>query len=123
MAKNKNNTPNGGKDKRFQKHFRKFKNAKFTGHPQYVYDEDGREYKVIGITKSPQTNGVDNVLLDKNPEPNNPAKAYLRPKPDKVNKGVRNEQLKGWKFADSDKPKVQAVIDNANKGKKKKPRW
>lgn len=77
---------------------------------------------MIGVTKSAITNGVDNIPLDKNPEPNNSAKAYLRPKPDKINKGIRNEQLKGWKFADSDKPKVQAVIDGANKGKKKKPR-
>lgn len=38
---------NGNNKKRFQPHFRKFKNAKFTGHPQYVYDESGREYKVL----------------------------------------------------------------------------
>ena len=118
----KKNTSNGGNKGRFQKHFRKFKNGKFTGHPQYVYDEEGNEYRVIGITKRPQTNGVDNVLLDKNPEPNNSEKAYLRPKSDKVNKGVRNEKLKGWKFADSDKPKVQAIIDGAGKRAKKKPR-
>lgn len=110
------------KDKRFQRHFRRFHDKTTTAHPQYVYDEDGREYKVIGVTKSAITNGVDNIPLDKNPEPNNPVKAYLRPKPDKINKGIRNEQLKGWKFASSDKPKVQAVIDGANKGKKKKPR-
>lgn len=39
---------NGTGGVRFQPHFRKFKNAKFTGHPQYVYDEDGNRYKVIG---------------------------------------------------------------------------
>lgn len=109
-------------NKRFQSHFRKFRNAKFTGHPQYVYDEDGRKYKVVGITSSPNTNGIPNILLDGNPEPNNKEKAYIRPKPDTVEKGVENVRLKGWKFADSDKPKVQAVIDGANKGKKKKPR-
>lgn len=103
---------------RFQRHFRKFHNKEITGHPQYVYDEDGREYKVLGITSSSTTNGVPNVLLERNPEPNNTDKAYVRTKPNTVNKGVRNEKLKGWKFTDKDKKKVQAIID---KNKKKKP--
>ena len=30
-------------DKRFQRHFRKFHNKETTGHPQYVYDETGKE--------------------------------------------------------------------------------
>ena len=92
-------------NKRFQPHFRKFRNAKYTGHPQYVYDEDGRKYKVVGITKSPITDGVLNIRLDVNPEPNNKKPAYIRPKTDSVEKGVENVRLKGWKFAGSDKPK------------------
>ena len=106
-------------NKRFQPHFRKFKNAKFTGHPQYVYDEHGREYKVLGITSSDKTNGVMNILLERNPEPNNIHKAYVRPNPEKVNKGVRNEKLKGWKFTANDKKKVQKIISDSEK---KKPR-
>lgn len=112
---------------RFQKHFRKFKNGKFTGHPQYVYDKKGNKYLIIGITESPRTDGVNNIPLDKNPEPNNSDRAYIRPQPDSVDKGVRNVRLKGWKIAGSDKPKVQAVIDGNGKKKvrrkdKKKPR-
>ncbi len=105
--------------KRFQPHFRKFRNAKLTGHPQYVYDEDGRKYKIIGITKSPITNGVENIKLDRNPEPQNSDAAYIRPNPDTVDKGVENVRLKGWSFADSDKKKVQTVIC---KSQIKKPR-
>ncbi len=104
-------------NKRFQPHFRKFKNGKLTGHPQYIFDENGQKYLIIGITESPITNGVANIPLDKNPEPNNNSPAYIRPKTDSVEKGTRNIRLKGWKFAGSDKPKVRAVIDN--KGKKK----
>lgn len=100
--------------KRFQSHFRKFHNAKFTGHPQYVYDEDGRVYRVVGITKSSITNGVANIELERNPE-----KAYIRPSPDKVDKGVSNIRLKGWKFSPNDKKKVDKVI---SKSGKKKPR-
>lgn len=51
-------------NKRFQPQFRKFKNGKLTGHPQYVYDENGQKYLIIGITESPVTNGVANVPLD-----------------------------------------------------------
>ena len=102
---------------RFQGHFRKFQNAKFTGHPQYIYADDGKLYKVIGITSSPVTNGVGNIPLDKNPEPKNTKKAYLRPKPDSVSKGTRNKKLKGWKFSDSDKKKVRSIIETHDKKK------
>lgn len=108
------------KKKRFQPHFRKFRNAKFTGHPQYVYDEDGRIYRVIGITKSSVTNGVANIELERNPEPGNSEKAYVRPSPDKVDKGVENVRLKGWKFTKGDKKKVEAVIAKGRKDPRKK---
>ena len=84
-----------------------------------MYDEHGREYKVLGITSSDKTNGVMNVRLECNPEPNNPNKAYVRTKPDKVDKGVDNKRLKGWKFSANDKKKVQKIIADSEK---KKPR-
>ena len=62
------------------------------------------------------------MKLQVNPEPNNKEAAYIRTKPQEIKKGVQNEKLKGWKFADSDKPKVQAIIDGAGKGKQRKPR-
>lgn len=105
--------------KRFQAHFRKFHSKKTTGHPQYVYGEDGHEYLVIGITGAQTTNGKANIELDRNPEPENPRKAYIRPKPDKINKGIRNDRLKGWSFAESDKAKVRNVISKKEKSRKK----
>lgn len=117
----KKNTPSRGKgtakqqNKRFQPHFRKAYNGKFTGHPQYVYDEEGRKYKVLGITSSPKTNGILNIRLEKNPEPDNPKTAYVRPKPDKENKGAFGERLKGWKFSENDKKKVRTIIDTHEK--------
>lgn len=116
---NKSTTSNSDEN-RFQKHFRKFHGKETSGYPSYVFDKDGNVYKVIGITKGSSTNGVQNILLDKNPEPNNQEKAYLRPKPIKVPTGTKNEKLKGWKFTDSDKVKVQEIIDNAKKKKRKK---
>lgn len=104
-------------DKRFQAHFRKAYNGKFTGHPQYIYDEDGNKYKIIGITSSPKTNGVINIKLEKNPEPNNDKAAYIRPKPDKESKGAFGQRLKGWKFTEADKKKVRTIIDKHDKKK------
>lgn len=105
--------------KRFQTHFRKFHHAKVTGHPQYVYGEEGKYYKILGITKSSVTNGVKNIELSCNPEPGNKEKAYIRPKPDKIDKGVKNKRLNGWKFSEQDKKIVQSVIE---KKSNKKPR-
>ena len=74
----KKKTPiNGDNKKRFQPHFRKAYNGKFTGHPQYIYADDEKMYKIIGITSSPKTNGVDNIPLECNPEPKNKKKKLM----------------------------------------------
>lgn len=114
MSKRKKQNNDG---KRFQPHFRKFHDKKTTSHPQYVYGEHGRDYKILGLTSSPTTNGVSNIKLERNPEPNNHEDAYVRPQPDTVNKGVRNERLNGWKFTKNDKNKVRKIIDTHDKKK------
>lgn len=118
--KKKKPSSNGTGGKHYQRHFRKFHSGVTTGHPSYVYGEDGKDYKIVGITDSPITKGKDNIPLDCNPEPNNTDKAYLRPDPLRVNKGEKNRKLKGWKFAGSDKPKVDKVIASEKSKKKKK---
>lgn len=95
----------------YQRHFRKFHSKETTGHPSYIYDEDKKNFKCVGLTSAPVTNGVSNIPLDKNPEPGNNDKSYLRPAPMEINKGVKNEKLKGWSFAPTDKKKVQDVIE------------
>lgn len=116
--KKKKSTKTGDNKKRFQPHFRKAYNGKFTGHPQYIYADDGKMYKIIGITSSAKTNGVENIPLERNPEPKNLKKAYVRPKPDKEKKGAFGERLKGWKFSGNDKEKVRSIIETHNKKKK-----
>ena len=98
-------------NKRFQPHFRKAYNGKFTGHPQYVYGEDGTRYKILGLTSSPITNGVYNVRLKENPEPHNSESSYVRPNTDKERKGAFGERLKGWKFSSADKKTVKNIIN------------
>lgn len=104
-------------NKRFQPHFRKAYNGKFTGHPQYVYGEDGMRYKILGLTSSPITNGVYNVRLKENPEPHNSAPSYVRPNPDKEKKGAFGERLKGWKFSSEDKKTVKNIINKSGNKK------
>jgi len=106
--------------KRFQPHFRKFHDKKTTGHPQYVFDENGRKYRVIGITSSPKTNGIINVQLEVNPEPGNTEPAFVRPNPDEIDKGTRNEKLKGWKLSGNDKQKVKKIIEESDNKKARK---
>lgn len=118
MKKKKKTPINGENKKRFQAHFRKFHDKTTTSHPQYVYDECGRQYKILGITSSPTTNGVSNIKLEKNPEPHNTDDAYVRPVPGKINKGVRNDKLKGWKFTGNDKNTVRIIIETHDKSKK-----
>ena len=113
--KSKASNANTNKPKRFQAHFRKFRNASLTGHPQYVYGEDGKDYVVIGITSTAETNGVKNIALDNNPQPGNKKQSYIRPQTSRVSKGVRNTKLKGWKFSAADKSKVNTIINQKKK--------
>ena len=85
------------------------------GHPTYIYAQEGKEYKFIGITHSPITDEMDNIPLDKNPEPNNQTKAYIRPKPGKAHRSSFGSKLKGWFFGESDKKKVEEVKKKDNK--------
>lgn len=113
----KKSSRRGTKSKRFQTHFRKAYNGKFTGHPQYVFDEEGNKYKVLGITSSAETNGVKNVLLERNPEPHNSKMAYVRTKPAIEDKGAFGSRLNGWKFTKNDKKKVKKILDKYDRKK------
>ena len=89
--------------------FRKNNSRRTAGHPTYIYAQEGDEYKFIGITHSPITDDIDNIPLEKNPEPGNKTKAYIRPNPAKAHKSSFGSKLKGWFSSDADKEKVDAV--------------
>ena len=61
------------------------------------------------------------VHLKSNSFLNDKNKAYIRPTPIEVPNGTKSTKLNGWKFAASDKPKVQSVIDKGTNSKKKPP--
>lgn len=89
-----------------------------SGHPEYIYRKVGNNFEFIGITHSLITRGVKNIKLDKNPDPTDESDAYIKPTPEKRSTSeFHKKPLKGWRIADSDKPKIEEV---KAKGQKKK---
>lgn len=106
------------KKRDFEPYFRKFHDKMTQGHPQYIFDEDGNKYKIIGITHAPKTNGVANIRLKVNPEPGNNTPAYIHPKADEIDKKTRSRRLSDWKLSRRDKRKTKKVIRKSKKVKK-----
>ncbi len=89
--------------------FRKANDKKFGAHPTYIYAQEGKRLKFIGITHAEITEGVENIPLEKNPEPGNKTKVYIKPNPDEAHRSSFGAKLKGWFFFDRDKSKVEEV--------------
>ena len=105
--------------KKTKPHFRRGKPAN-NGHPTYIYAQDGDKLRYVGLTHASVTQGVRNIKLDKNPNPQDSRDSYIRPSPDKAPKSQFGRKLKDWQLADSDKRKVKRVMqkDKNKKGKK-----
>ncbi|MDR2090650.1 MAG: hypothetical protein LBP62_03245 [Clostridiales bacterium] len=109
------------KKNRFKRYFRRGKSAN-RGHPTYIYAERDGKLEYVGLTHAEITEGVRNIPLDKNPNPNpkeNEEKSYIRPKTGKEDKKKFGSRLPDWEFAESDKKSVQSVIDKNKKAQKK----
>lgn len=111
MSKKKNKKIKGNK----VDEFRKLHNTDSKGHTAYIYSKVGGNFEFIGITHGPITKGVKNIKLDKNPDPSDKSQAYIKPKSDKENRRKFGKALNNWKFADSDKVKVNDVIRKSKK--------
>ena len=87
-----------------------FRTHKKNGHPSYIYAKVNGKYKYIGITHSKITNGVKNIELEQNPNPNDNEKAYARTVAKKDNvKKFKNKPLTGWKMSERDKKKIKPI--------------
>ncbi len=84
--------------------FRRHKKSK---HPTHIYARVGNEFKYIGLTHAEITDGVKNIKLDKNPNPNDFRTAYFKPKAqkDRVNNFKKPE--KKWFFTKKDMEKIK----------------
>lgn len=108
MKKQKNNFPKKPNSSAFQPRdeFRKNNSSKGLGHPAYIYERVGNNFKFIGITHSPITHGVRNIKLDKNPNPVDDSAAYFRPNSDKAKINKFGKKLPGWGLSSQDKKKI-----------------
>jgi hypothetical protein len=84
--------------------------AEIKGHPTYIFAKDGDNFKYIGITHSDITDGVTNIELEKNPNPNDKKDAFIRPKAEKAHESKFGRKYHGWAFDEKDKGKVKSVI-------------
>ena len=89
--------------------FRRSNSKEGQGHPTYIYAQTGKKFIYIGITHAEITDDMENIPLEKNPEPGNTSKAYIRPYPNETHKSSFGAKLKGWFFSDKDKKKVEEV--------------
>lgn len=104
--------------KRFTQSRNEFRDYKKSGHPAYIYQRVGNEYRFLGVTHSPVTRGMKNIKLDKNPNPFDRETAYIKPNSEKDKTTSFGEVKRGWKLSLSDKEKVSRRV---NKKPKRKP--
>ena len=104
--------------KRFTQSRNEFRDYKKSGHPTYIYQRVGKEFRFVGITHSAITSGMKNIPLDKNPNPADSRKSYFRPEARKDKATSFGEIKRGWKLSPSDKEKVSRQV---NKKPKRKP--
>ena len=96
-----------------------------TKHPNYIFEEDGRNYHAIGITHKKRTRDKNkkwrkNIPLCKNPQKNKTDKSYLRYGIITQNKRTFSNVDNRFLFSSDDKPKARAKIHIYKKQKKKK---
>lgn len=93
-------------DKRNRDEFRVNKDS---GHPTYIYQKVGNEYKYIGITHSRITRGSKNIELEKNSNPKDKTTAYIKSSPQKAKTKRFKDKKTGWGFSKNDRKKVEKV--------------
>ena len=80
---------------------------KRTRHPAIIFKKEGHNYWYHGLTHAPETDGIKNIKLNKNPNPNDSTPAYFRPEPQKDNKDMFDEKYDCWKLSKSDKKRME----------------
>lgn len=90
-----------------------FRKHKKSGHPAYIYEKVGNEFRFLGITHSKI--GA-RIKLEKNPDPDDDKPAYIKINAEQDKENRFGERKIGWKFSPADKKKVAKIV----KGNKKR---
>ena len=94
--------------KHFRPQFRRGRKVN-AGHPVYVFDKKEDTFHYIGITHSPITQGVRNIELERNPNPNDERKSYARQKTE-ITSDKLQTTYRDWSFTEKDKRKIKSII-------------
>ena len=84
-------------------------------HNTYVFGDDGKKYKAIGITHSSKTFGKKNMPLEENPQKNKKEKAYIRNGIVSDKHSHFDKPKKNFNFSKNDFAKVKSKIRNYKK--------
>ncbi len=76
-------------------------------HPAYIFAEVNGEFKYLGITHSPVTQGVRNIKLDKNPNPQDVRHSFARKVAKQAPKSKFSKRLTDWTMDESDRKKLK----------------
>jgi len=85
------------------------KNLK-TGHPAVIYEIRGKQYKYLSLTHASETNGIRNVKLTFNPNPEDKSITYFRPIPQMEHKGHFGKRFEDWCIKPSDQRKMRPYL-------------
>ncbi len=100
--------------------FHKLNTKEAKGHLHYVCGKTGNNFESVGVTHAKKTKGTKNVPLQKNPDPNDKRKAYIRPALTEEKRKQYGKQLNGLGLSAEDKKKVWDLIEKLRKEKKTK---
>lgn len=84
-------------------------------HNTYVFGDDGKNYKAVGITHSGKTFGKSNMPLKDNPQNGKIEKAYVRNGIISDKHSHFDKPKKNFKFSDDDFRNVKSKIRNYKK--------
>ena len=84
-------------------------------HNTYVFGDDGKNYKAVGITHSDKTFGKENMPLKSNPQIGKKEKAYIRNGIISDTHSHFDKPKKNFNFCKDDFSKVKSKIRNYKK--------
>lgn len=98
--------------------FRKLNTKEEKGHLHYVCGRVGSDLQSVGITHGKRTKGINNIPLEKNPNPKDKEKAYVRPKLTQRKAKNYGKKLDGLGLSEKDKQTVWELIQRLRDEKK-----
>lgn len=87
-----------------------FRYNKANKHPAYIFARIGHDFKYLGITHSPITEGMENIELSVNPNKKDKHKAYIRKVPGQQRSNRFGPKEKEMQLANKDKVKIRDFL-------------